>query len=242
MKKTVITFFTILLIISSLSAELKFDVPSVNRVTACTPVNTERSEKHWCYSDLEYTIALHYRNDSTEDFSNVGIHTEFPSFFMEYVPNSTEYGINIQSGGGILTAEEWVSIPDLENNAFPLENGVFNIELIKSSREDDCFANDENSFLVRYKVKISELTPRNHAFEIKVLLTKEGEGYSWLNYYPLRITFYDNCLEDQEDIDMSQCGGSTEDAETPDEYTDFDNDDLTNDIDKKDDGCAITLI
>jgi len=245
MKPKAFTFLAIFLPFLFLSAELKFDVPGNQGISACTPANTKYSENYWCYSDLEYTIVLWLRNDSDKTYSNVQINTEFPGFYMEYVPNSTEYGKNITDIGYHLFAENWVKIPDLENGGFPLEDGIFSFETIRSSEENDYTCSDENSFIIRYRVKIDAATPRNHVFEINALVKPDDNSDFWLTFnIPHKLSFYDNCVKNQEDIDMTKCG--TIKTETSDENSD---ESSTQDVELIDDskkndnsGCSCIFI
>jgi hypothetical protein len=209
----------------------------VRELVACTPC-AEKGDC-WCESDLEYTFAIRLQNQGHKSAEELSIETSIPEY-MEYVENSTEFATDFIEKDGYLISDKWTQIPDNENGEFPLKEKKVVLDELKPYYQDE----GVKTIFVRYRTKLKDGGRiKSMIIESIAKIGMKGSPEFLTNTgYPLKLTFSDNCFENPEDINMSECGGSTEDAETPDEYTDFDNDDLTNDIDKKDDGCAITLI
>lgn len=165
---------------------------------------------------------------------------------MEYVPNSTEYSSEFQMTNGHLTATEWQTISDDENEIFPLSKGAKIVDTVQPCSTDDNNCSKEIVF-VRFRTKIKDTTPKNEVFELKAIIGAEGYPSFWANMgYPVKLVYSDGgCVEKQEDVDLSECGGT---ANITDEENDSDSDEISSaddsDVETKTEtsGCGCSLI
>ena len=209
-------------------------------IAACTP---SKDENGWCHSDLNHTFAIRLQNWGERSAYNIKVQTELP-FFMNYVEGSTEYAAELSSKNGELVSENWINIPDGEGGAFPLTQPTLIFDELNPCDPDDDYLSCKNAMFLRFSVKIDSRTPVNEVFEMVAYITVDDFPTFKTNLgIPVKLKFSDNCLENQEDIDMSECGGSTKESETPDEDAESTQDtELIDDSGKKSDGCSVSLI
>lgn len=238
--------FTNMLIISTDLADPTpdFHIPSQPEMVACTPANIPvdplSPESKWCYSDLEYTFMIRIQNWGKKDSPPVSIKTEIP-MHMEYVSDSTEYANKFNIVNGKLNAEEWFNIPDIEDNGFPLEKGVQVAETMKPCGYD---SSDCDTVFVRFRTKVKPETPKNIVFELKATITSDNYPAFGTNLNtPLKLRYSGlDCVEKQEDVDLSDCGGPVI-SENEDIDTETADEDENEDVSEtKSDGCSALFI
>lgn len=243
LNKTITCVFIVLLSIMSVSAK---DIPYFQELVACTPAkaNTIYYDEYWCYSDLEYTVVLRIQNWTEEKWKNVTVKIEIP-LFMEYVPNSTEYASKFEMINGHLTAAEWQTVNDDDTEIFPLLKGAKIVDTIQPCSTDDNNCSKEIVF-VRFRTKVKDTTPKNEVFELTATISAERYPSFWANMgYPVKLVYSDSgCVEKQEDVDLSECGGT---PETTDEQPETDSDPVTDnnsETSEKDNssGCNVLII
>ncbi|HSW61389.1 MAG TPA: hypothetical protein VLJ60_11345 [bacterium] len=215
-----------------------FNIPLHPEMIACTPADTPFNpyslNGNWCYGDLEYTFMIILQNFGETASPPVSVNAEIPQF-MEYVPNSTEYANKFKVVNGKLNGEEWFSITDSENNGFPL---------INSTQVAEKIIPNEDTVFVRFRTKVKDTTPKNEVFELTAMINAEGYSSFPTNMgYPVKLVYsYEGCVEKQEDVDLSECGGI---PETTDEQPDTDSDSVTDDdakISEKDNSFACNVL
>ena len=249
--------FTNMLIISTDLADATpdFHIPSQPEMVACTPADTPLSpyslNGNWCYGELEYTFVIRLQNWGEKASPPVSVQTLIPTF-MEYVPDSTEIANKFSIIKGKRIADNWIPVPDLENTGFPLENGVQVAETMKpcNYNYDYLSASDCDTIFVRFRTKVKDTTHKNEVFELTATISAEGYPSFWANMgYPVKLVYSDSgCVEKQEDVDLSECGGTPETTdEQPETDTDTDSIPATDDdseISKKDSnsGCGCSVL
>jgi hypothetical protein len=234
--------FTNMLIVSTDPADPTpdFHIPGQPEMIACTPTeipfNPYSLNGSWCYGELEYTFVIRLQNWGEKASPPVSVQTLIPTF-MEYVPESTEYANKFKVVNGKLNAEEWFSITDSEDNGFPL---------INSTQVAEKIIPNEDTVFVRFRTKVKDTTPKNEVFELNATISAEGYPSYRTNYgIPVKLVYSDaGCVEKQEDVDLSECGGT---PETTDEQPDTDSDPETDEdaiISEKENssGCGCSLI
>ena len=249
--------FTNMLIVSTDLADPTpdFHIPSQPEMVACTPTeipfNPYSLNGSWCYGELEYTFVIRLQNWGEKASPPVSVQTLIPTF-MEYVPDSTEIANKFSIIKGKRIADNWIPVPDLENTGFPLENGIQVAETMKpcNYNYDYLSASDCDTFFVRFRTKVKDTTPKNEVFELNAMISAEGYPSYRTNYgIPVKLVYSDSgCVEKQEDVDLSECGGTPEITdEEPDTDTDTDSIPATDDdteISKKDSnsGCGCSVL
>jgi len=231
---------TIIVAIKTPDLTSEFDVAAL---VACTPANIPvdplNLENKWCYSDLEYTIAVKIQIWAQIPWKDISIKMELPHF-MQYVSDSTEYANEFNNIKGRPVAEKWFPVNDLNGGKFPLLNGVKIADTLEPcSKESDSYSCN-NALFLRFRIKIKDTTPKNEVFELKASIKTADIPARLTNLgTPLRLKYSDSgCVEKQEEVDLSACGGpvisENEDAdtETADEDT----------SETKSDGCAVLFI
>jgi hypothetical protein len=243
--------FTNMLIVSTDLADPTpdFHIPMQQEMVACTPADTPHSpyslNGNWCYGELEYTFVIRLQNWGKKASPPVSVQTLIPTF-MEYVPDSTEIANKFSIIKGKLIADNWIPVPDLENTGFPLENGVQVAETMKPCNHNYGYLSDCDTFFVRFRTKVKDTTPKNEVFELNAMISADGYPSFWANMgIPVKLVYSDSgCVEKQEDVDLSECGGT---PEITDEQPDTDSDSVTDDdmeISEKDNsfGCGCSII
>lgn len=199
---------TMIVAIKTPNLTSEFDVAAL---VACTPANIPvdplNPENKWCYSDLEYTIAVKIQIWAQIPWKDISIKMELPHF-LEYVPDSTEYSNKFKIIKGHFVAEEWFPVNDDDTGNFPLLNGAKTAEKLDPCSTDDYYCSNDILFL-RFRIKVKSTTPKNEVFELKAEIKADNQLAFLTNLgIPLKLKYSDaGCVEKQEEVDLSDCGG-----------------------------------
>lgn len=212
---------------------------------ACTPC-AEKGD-YWCESDLEYTFVIRLKNYGERIAEDIAIKTSIPEG-MEYVKNSTEYSnsmypMNEIDGDKYLYSNKWTSIPDGKDGEFPLKDETVVLkELVPDNTND--MVQPHLALFVRYRATLKKGRLKSMVIESGAEIGIKGSSKMHTNSgIPLRLRFNDSSLENQKDIDMSQCGTKRpEESDIANDNDSAQDIELIDDIDKRNDGCSITLI
>jgi len=208
-------------------------------LVACTPSN---DEDRWCHSDLEYTFAVRLQAWGYKPVNNMKIKAEIP-FLMTYVEGSTEYSTDLTPIGNQLTSENWTNVPDKAGGSFPLAQPTLILDELKPCAPDEGYLSCENTLFLRFSVKIDPRAERNEIFEMLAYIEVDDLPiYRTNSGIPIKLTYSENCVENQEDIDMSECGRDIE-TKVPDNDTNTTQDtELNDDSQKSSDGCICIFL
>lgn len=218
----------------------EFDVAAL---VACTPANIPVDplipENKWCYSDLEYTIAVKIQIWAQIPWKDISIKMELPHF-MEYIPDSTEYSNEFKMIKGYPVAEKWFQINDLNGGKFPLLNGAKTVDTLEPCSKNSDSYSCNNALFLRFRVKIKDTTPKNEVFELKASIKSADCPEFFTNLgIPLRLKYTDaGCVKKQEEVDLSACGGPVF-SENEDIDTETADEDIS---ETKSDGCSVLFI
>jgi len=191
----------------------QFDIPGQPEKVACTPANntfdSNSLEGKWCQNGLEHTFALRIQNWGTDMTKSVIVKDSIPAG-MEYVPGSTEYATSFKVEKGKKIATRWMPIPD--NGGFPLENG-YKIADEKTPLNfcpegSDYFACND-MIMVRFRAKVKGETPKNQVIENTATYKSAGANDYRTNLgIPVKLRMVSSgCVNSQDAVDLSDCGG-----------------------------------
>ena len=193
-----------LLIKSFVPEEPDFDIPSKKELVLCSPTN-EQNDK-WCEGGFEHNFSIRIKNTGTVPAKQVNLSVDLPPE-LEYVPGSAKYADDLYSINGRPIANYWNSIPDLENDRFPLSS-KYRISYILNPSET---TEIENMILVNFRAKIvDEADVRD--FKVKAAISSGDDTiYKTVHLAELNIEPADRsgCIEYMEEIDLIECGEKT---------------------------------
>jgi len=213
---------------------------SHEELVACTP---SKDEGHWCHSDLEYSFAVRLQAWGYKPVNNIKIKAEIP-FLMTYVEGSTEYSTDLTPEREELISENWIKVPDENGSEFPLTQSKLIVNELQPCDPAQDYLSCENTLFLRFSVKIDPRAERNEIFEMLAYIEVDDLPIYRTNMgLPVKLTYSENCVENQEDIDMSECGTIIED-EAPDDDADTAQDTELNDDsqNKGNSGCSIVFL
>ena len=188
----------------------QFDIPGEPEKVACTPANnsfdSSSLEGKWCQNGLEHTFALRIQNWGTDEAKNITVRDSIP-VGMDYVPGSTEYATNFKVENGKKIATRWIPVPD--NGGFPLENGFKVAESLNFCPEGSSYLECGDLVIVRFRAKVKNDTAKNQVIEnIATYKTAGLNDYKTNLGIPVKLRMTSTgCVNSQDAIDISECGG-----------------------------------
>ena len=187
----------------------QFDIPGQPEKVACTPANNfdpDSLEGKWCQNSLEHTFALRIQNWGTDEAKNITVKDSVPAG-MEYVPGSTEYATSFKVENGKKIATRWIPIPD--SNGFPLENGFNLPNPLNFCDENSDYLACNDLVIIRFRAKVKSETPKNQVIEnIATYKTPGVSDYRTNLGIPVKLRMVSaGCVNSQDAIDLSECGG-----------------------------------
>ncbi|MBO4699634.1 hypothetical protein J5690_08525 [bacterium] len=188
----------------------QFDIPGQPEKVACTPANntfdSNSLEGKWCQNGLEHTFALRIQNWGTDSTNAVIVHDAIPAG-MEYVPGSTEYATSFNVENGKKIATRWMPIPD--NGGFPLENGFKVADSLNFCPDGSNYLDCKDMIMVRFRAKVKGDTPKNQVIENTATYKSAGVNDYRTNLgIPVKLRMVSSgCVNSQDAIDLSDCGG-----------------------------------
>ena len=188
----------------------QFDIPGQPEKIACTPSNApfdqNALEGKWCQNGLEHTFALRIQNWGTDSTSTVIVKDTIPAG-MEYVPGSTEYATSFKVENGKKIATRWIPIPD--NGGFPLENGFKVADSLNFCPEGSDYLACNDMIMVRFRAKVKSETPKNQVIENTATYKSAGvSDYKTNLGIPVKLRMVSSgCVNSQDAVDLSDCGG-----------------------------------
>ena len=188
----------------------QFDIPGQPEKIACTPANNSFDqnslEGKWCQSSIEHTFALRIQNWGSDSTSTIIVQDSIPAG-MEYVPGSTEYANSFKVENGKKIATRWMPIPD--NGGFPLENGFKVADSLNFCPEGSDYLSCSDMILVRFRAKVKNDTPKNQVIENTATYKSAGVNDYRTNLgIPVKLRMTSTgCVNSQDAVDLSDCGG-----------------------------------
>ena len=187
----------------------QFDIPGQPEKVACTPANTfdkDSIEGKWCQNGLEHTFALRIQNWGTDSTGAITVTDTVPAG-MEYVPGSTEYATSFKNENGKKIATRWIPIPD--KNGFPLENGFKIADSLNFCPDGSDYLACSDLIMVRFRAKVKSETPKNQIIENTAFYKTPGvNDYKTNLGIPVKLRMLSaGCVNSQDAVDLSDCGG-----------------------------------
>ena len=188
----------------------QFDIPARPEKVACTPANGTFSpdslEGKWCQNGLEHTFALRIQNWGTDSTNAVIVQDSIPAG-MEYVPGSTEYATSFNVVDGKKIATRWIPVPD--NGGFPLENGFKVADSLNFCPDGSDYLSCPDMIMVRFRAKVKNETPKNQVIENTATYKSAGVNDYRTNLgIPVKLRMISaGCVNSQDAVDLSDCGG-----------------------------------
>ncbi|MBO7127975.1 DUF11 domain-containing protein [bacterium] len=188
----------------------QFDIPGQPEKVACTPASdrfdSTALEGKWCQNGLEHTFALRIQNWGTDSTNAVTVQDTIPAG-MEYVPGSTEYATSFKVENGKKIATRWMPIPD--NGGFPLETGFKVTDSLNFCPDGSDYLACEDMVMVRFRAKVKGETPKNHVIENTATYKSAGvNDYKTNLGIPVKLRMISSgCVNSQDAVDLSDCGG-----------------------------------
>ncbi len=179
-----------------------FDIPNQPEKIACTPAN---DPEKWCETG-EHTFAIRVQNWGDDLTGRVTVRDTVPDG-MTYVPGSTEYATEFDVVDGEKIARRWTSVPD--QGGFPLENGIRVKDTMEFCPPGSNYLDCEELVIVRFRVTVNPGIPKHTVIENVAQIETPGfTPYNTNLGIPARLTFATSgCVSNQEDVDLSKCGG-----------------------------------
>jgi len=187
----------------------QFDIPGLPEKVACTPAgatNPYSFDGKWCQNGLEHTFALRIQNWGTDEATNLTIIDNIPEG-MEYVPGSTEYATSFNVVDDKKIATRWIPIPD--SNGFPLKDGFKLKDPLKNCDENASYLTCDDLVVVRFRAKAKGDTPKNQIIENTATYKAAGNSSYRTNLgIPVKLRLASaECVNSQDAVDLSECGG-----------------------------------
>ena len=187
----------------------QFDIPGRPEKVACTPANAfdpNSLEGKWCQNGLEHTFALRIQNWGTDSTSTVIVQDSVPAG-MEYVPGSTEYATSFNVVDGKKIATRWMPVPD--NGGFPLETGFKVADSLNFCPDGSNYLDCNDMIMVRFRAKVKNETPKNQVIENTATYKSAGVNDYRTNLgIPVKLRMISaGCVNSQDAVDLSECGG-----------------------------------
>ena len=188
----------------------QFDIPGQPEKVACTPANNSFDanslEGKWCQNGLEHTFALRIQNWGTDSTNTINVQDSIPAG-MEYVPGSTEYATSFKVEKGKKIATRWMPIAD--NGGFPLENGFKVADSLNFCPDGSDYLKCEDMIMVRFRAKVKGETPKNQVIENTATYKSAGVNDYRTNLgIPVKLRMISSgCVNSQDAVDLSDCGG-----------------------------------
>ena len=188
----------------------QFDIPAQPEKVACTPANNfsnDALEGKWCQNGIEHTFALRIQNWGTDATGAVTVVDTVPAG-MEYVPGSTEYATSFKVEKGKKIATRWIPIPDA--GGFPLEKGFKVSDALNFCDFDtQDYLSCDDLIIVRFRAKVKSETPKNQIIENTATYKTAGvNDYKTNLGIPVKLRMVSTgCVNSQDEVDLSDCGG-----------------------------------
>ena len=188
----------------------QFDIPGQPEKVACTPANntfdSNSLEGKWCQNGLEHTFALRIQNWGTDSTNAVIVQDAVPAG-MEYVPGTTEYATSFKVENGKKIATRWIPVPD--NGGFPLENGFKVADSLNFCPDGSDYLACSDMIMVRFRAKVKGDTPKNQVIENTATYKSAGVNDYRTNLgIPVKLRMVSSgCVNSQDAVDLSDCGG-----------------------------------
>lgn len=188
----------------------QFDIPAQPEKVACTPANgtfdSNSLEGKWCQNGLEHTFALRIQNWGTDSTNAVIVQDAVPAG-MDYVPGSTEYATSFKVENGKKIATRWIPVPD--NGGFPLESGFKVADSLNFCPDGSDYLDCQDMIMVRFRAKVKGDTPKNQVIENTATYKSAGVNDYRTNLgIPVKLRMVSaGCVNSQDAIDLSDCGG-----------------------------------
>ncbi len=188
----------------------QFDIPGQPEKVACTPANnsfdSNALEGKWCQNGLEHTFALRIQNWGTDSTNAIVVQDSIPAG-MEYVPGSTEYATNFKVENGKKIATRWMPVPD--NGGFPLETGFKVADALNFCPDGSNYLDCEDMIMIRFRAKVKGETPKNQVIENIATYKSAGVNDYRTNLgIPVKLRMISSgCVNSQDAVDLSECGG-----------------------------------
>jgi len=198
------------LIVSVDTKAPQFDIPGQPEKVACTPANgsfnANSLDGNWCQGSIEHTFALRIQNWGTDSTNAVVVQDSIPAG-MEYVPGSTEYATSFKVENGKKIATRWIPIPD--TNGFPLENGFKVADSLNFCPDGSDYFACQDMIMVRFRAKVKGDTPKNQIIENTAVYKSAGVvDYRTNLGIPVKLRMVSTgCVNSQDAVDLSECGG-----------------------------------
>ena len=181
-----------------------FDIPEKSEVISCTPAS---NGKDWC-SDLEHTAAIKIQNWGERAAQTVSVKASYDEL-AKYVPNSTEYAVEFKEVDGNLIAKEWIPVPDLGDGEFPLLENVKVADKLEPCIHFGSHNSNCDTVILRYRFNVHPAIEYYQVLDHEFLISsKQVEYYTVGKVMP---GHYGACVETQEEVDLTLCGGTPED-------------------------------
>lgn len=188
----------------------QFDIPGQPEKVVCSPANNtfdpNSLEGKWCQNGLEHTFALRIQNWGTDSTNAVIVQDAIPAG-MEYVPGSTEYATSFKVENDKKIATRWMPVAD--NGGFPLETGFKVADSLDLCPEDSDYLKCDNMIMVRFRAKVKNETPKNQVIENTAIYKSAGvSDYKTNLGIPVKLRMISTgCVNSQDAVDLSDCGG-----------------------------------
>ena len=211
--------FTNYMIVSVDTKAPQFDIPLEPEKIACTPANKfdkNAFEGNWCQGTLEHTFALRIQNWGTDEAKSIKVTDTIPSG-MEYVPGSTEYATSFKTEKGKKIATRWMKIPDV-GGSLPLETGFTLPNPLPNCNDGEDYLSCKDLVMVRFRAKVKNDTAKNQVIENTALYKTPGvNDYKTNLGIPVKLRIASaGCVNSQDAVDLSDCGGEGQAACTKD--------------------------
>jgi uncharacterized repeat protein (TIGR01451 family) len=188
----------------------QFDIPGQPEKVACTPANgsfnANSLDGNWCQGSIEHTFALRIQNWGTDSTNAVVVQDSIPAG-MEYVPGSTEYATSFKVENDKKIATRWIPIPDA--GGFPLENGFKVADSLNFCPDGSDYLACQDMIMVRFRAKVKGDTPKNQIIENTAVYKSAGVvDYRTNLGIPVKLRMVSTgCVNSQDAVDLSDCGG-----------------------------------